>query len=708
MQLFSRKTHTKYAFIHQRSEEDCGIACLIMIAQHYGRRISFSHARKVCGTGQNGTNLDDLRRGAESLGFESKAGRASSELINHIEKIPLPAIIHWKSCHWVVLYAKEGNKFVIADPSDGIRYLSKKALLQGWSNGVMLLLEPNPASFYQQEDDEITHVDHFSKRVWAYKNLLIITFICALTIGVLSLAMPLLIQLLTDNILAQGNTALLNRLIVVIIAINFLSSGLQLVQSLLITQFVQRLELGFILDFCRKILCLPISYFEARRSGEVISRLQDLQEINQLISQVVVSLPSQFFIAVVSLILMISYSKNLTLVAVSVAVLSVLSTTIFLPALQQRLRKTLILEAENQGVLVETFKNVLSLKIITAAADFWQEFQSDFTKLARLKIQALQIGATYTTFAGFVSSVGSLGLLWYGSRLVISGELSLGELFAFNGMNANFLTFITGLIGLFDEYVQIKLSIERSMEIIEEAPESNEHIHKPAAIISSQADIVFKNVTFRHFRELNLEIPGSKVTALIGTSGCGKSSLVKLVARLHSLESGTIEVGDYTHRDLSLECWRQQVALVPQEAQFWKRSIIENFQLATSSEAEFKEIVEACKVAGADEFIKNLPDTYDTVLGEFAANISGGQKQRLAIARGILNNPPVLILDEATSGLDTQSECDVFHRLLARRKGKTTIIISHRPSVVELADWVVVLEQGELKFQGYPKNLPKE
>lgn len=712
LQVLGIRVRQKYPFIQQHSEEDCGAACIVTIAKYYGRRISLAQVREAIGTSSSGTTLEGLRRGAKYLGFDARAVRASSDIIDRIEEVPLPAIDHWEGCHWVVLFGKEYNKYVIADPGVGIRYISKNELQQGWSNRVMLLLQPDPNRFYEQEDGKVTGFGRFTSRVWNYRGLLLNAFLCAVVMGLLSLASPLLIQILTDDVLGDKNTKFLNTLVIVIIVVNFISSGLQLIQSNLIIQFAQRLELGLVLEFCHKVLRLPLPYYEARRSGEVISRLQDVQEVNQLVSQAVVSLPSQFFIALVSVGFMSFYSWKLTLVAIIVAVLSTVSTICFLPTLQQKFRNVLVVETESQGTLVEIFKNALTLKVITAASDFWEELQSRFSRLAKLKLQTLQIGVINHTFSGLVSNLGSLALLWYGSSLVINNELgSAGQLLAFNGMNSNFIAFVGASVTFVDEYLRIKLAIQRVEEVIDYPDESDESIRKPFVKISGQADIQCGQVTFHHpvgqteiFNQLSLNIPGGKVTTLVGHSGCGKSTLAKLIAGLYTPTSGIVQIGSYSFRDLSPDYWRKQVVLVPQHPEFWRRSITENFRLGCPTVA-FEDIVQACEIVGADEFIKKLPDKYDTVLGEFAVNLSGGQRQRLAIARGILTNPPVLILDESTAGLDPQSEADLLDRLLEHRQGQTTILISHRARVNKRADWVIELKEGKVSIQGTPEEL---
>lgn len=700
----------KYQCILQHSEEDCGAACLATVAKHYGRTLSLNQVREAVGTGQLGTSLLGLRRGAEALGFNARAVKTSSEVLERMKEVPLPAIIHWKGYHWVVLYRHRGNKYAVADPAIGIRYLSPKELAEGWISYVMLLVEPDQSRFFAQPDEKIGGFGRFLKRVWPYRAILAEALLINIFLGLLSLASPFLLQILTDDVLVQSDTKLLTAVAIAVVVMRFISSSLGLVQSNLIAHFAQRLELGLVLEFGRAILRLPLTYYESRRSGEIVSRLRDIQEINQLISQGVISLPSQFFIAVVSSGFMLFYSWKLSLVATVVAVAMCVSTVVFLPTLQQKTRSLLVLETENQGVLVETFKGALTLKTTAAAPQFWEELQSRFSRLANVAFRTIQINIVNGIFSGLVSSIGSVALLWVGSSLVISKELTIGQLLAFNSMNGNFLSFIGAVIGFVNGFTLAKTATQRLGEVIDSTPETPADDKKPFAQIPGNADIICTNINFHHtgrvelLKDFSLTIPGGRVTALIGKSGCGKSTLSKVIAGLYPIGSGNIRIGIYNLQDLSLDCLRQQVVLVPQEAHFWSRSIVENFRLAYP-QVTFEQIVRACQIAEADSFISKLPDKYQTVLGEFGANISGGQRQRLAIARAIVTEPPILILDESTAGLDPVSEAQLLNQLLYYRQGKTTILISHRPRVINRADWIVLLDQGQVITQGRPDEL---
>ena len=702
----------KYQVVIQQSEEDCGAACLASIAKFYGQNFTISRLRECAGTGQKGTTLLGLKQGAEAIGFNARSVRAAAAILDKIDEAPLPAIIHWSGYHWVVLYGKQGEKYAIGDPAVGMRYVSKEELAAGWTDWLCLLVDPDPERFFAEADGQppANSVQKWMRRVWIYRQLLMEALLLNMVLGLLSISSPFLVQLLTDDILVRGDTQLLASVAIAVIVMNLFSSSLGLVQSNLIAQFSQRLELGLVMEFGRKFLRLPLSFYETRRSGEIVSRLQDIQEINKLVSQFAISLPSQFFIAVVSFIFMLFYSKELTLAATLIAVFMTASTVVFLPVLQQKTRNLFVLEAETQGVLVETFKGALTVKTTSSAQQLWEEFQSRFGRLASLTFRTTQIGILNNIFSGFIASAGSITLLWLGSNLVIDKVLSIGQLLAFISMNQNVTTWVTSLVESTDEMARVQTATQRLSEVIDAESESKSDINKPVVTLQDRDEIVCKSVNFHYPGRLDLlenfsvTFPGGQAIALIGYSGCGKSTLAKVIAGLYPLQSGNVRIGGYNLQDLSLDCLRQQVVLVPQEAHFWSRSILDNFHLG-SPDVSFEQIVRVCKIAGADEFISQLPDKYQTVLGEFGANISGGQRQRLAIARAILNNPPVLILDESTAGLDPASEAEVLENLLMYRHGKTTIFISHRPRVIDRADWIIMLERGRLKLQGSAAKL---
>jgi ABC-type bacteriocin/lantibiotic exporter with double-glycine peptidase domain len=704
----------KYQNVLQHSQEDCGAASLATIAKHYGLTFTLNRVREAVGTGVRGTSLLGMRRGAEALGFHTRQVKASAEFLVQLDQVPLPAVIHWKGNHWVVLYGQKGvgkqKQYIVADPGVGIRHLTRRELLEGWLDGVMLLLMPDDSRFYQQPEDKIGGFGRFIQRTLPYRGILAQAIAINIVIGLLSLASPFMMQLLTDDVLVRGDTQLLTTVAIGVIVLNLVQSAISLVQSFLIGHFGQRLQLGLIFEYGRKLLHLPLSYFEGRRSGEVVSRISDVHTINTLVSQIVLGLPSQFFIAIVSLAVMLFYSWQLTIASILAFLLVTGVNLLFLPALRQKTRNSIVLGTENQGFLVETFRGVQVLKTTQATDQAWQEYQGNFGRLANLGWATMKLGLCSSTITGILSTFTTIAILWLGSYLVISKTLSIGQLMAFNGMSSNFLGFLAAVIGLADEFITAQVVVQRLTEVIDATPEDQNDFKKPWVAIPGDVDVRCTQLNFHHagrvdlLQDFSLKIPGGQVTALIGKSGCGKSTLAKLLSGLYSLQSGNIQYGFYNQQDLSLECLRQQVVLVPQEPHFWSRSIVDNFRFSYP-QVTFEQIVQACQITGADEFINNLPDKYQSVLGEFGANLSGGQRQRLAIARAIITDPPILILDESTGALDPVSETQVLDKLLHHRRGKTTIMISHRPSVITRSQWIVLLNQGHLKIQGTPEEL---
>ena len=375
----------KYPNVLQHNEEDCGAACLASIAKYYGRTFTINRIREVAGTYSSGTTLLGLKQGAEALGFTNVRGVKVT--LNAIDDraVSLPCIIHWKGYHWVILYGKRGKKYVIADPAiEGIQYIDRHWLQEAWPNGVLLTLEPDPIRFFSQSDEreKIGGLGRFLKRIWYERTLFTQILILNLVVGIIALAAPLLIQVLTDDVLLKGDNQLLTRIIIAILVMSLIASSLDWLQANLISHFGQRLELRLILEFAQQILRLPLSYYESRRSGEVTSRLRDIQSINQLISQVLITLPSQFFVAITSLCFMLFYNIKLTVVAALLAFLMLLSTLIFLPLVRQKTRNIMSREAENQAILIETFKGAITLKTIAAAPQLWDEFKFRVSRLA--------------------------------------------------------------------------------------------------------------------------------------------------------------------------------------------------------------------------------------------------------------------------------------------------------------------------------------
>jgi len=699
-----------YRCVRQLDEEDCGAACIATVAECHGSSLPLGLIREAVGTTAHGTTLLGLRRGAENLGFHARAAKADAQLLHRLADVPLPMICHWQGNHWVVLHGQEGDLYVIADPAVGLVQLSEQELLRGWSDRVVLLLEPDAARFGQEKGQANLGLRVFKDLLIPFKPLLGQAVALNVVIGVLGLSMPLLMQVLTDDVLIRGDAGMLGSLSIGLILVFALRSALNLLQGHMVGYFGQKLQLQMILHYGQRLLGLPLNYFETHRSGEVMSRISDIRLLNRLLSDVVLGLPSQFCIAVVSILLMWTYNGWLTLAALGCYLLVLICNASFIPA-QARLAKQLLVKgAENQGYLVELFRGISVVKCSEGTPQAWQEYQNNFGKLANASWTSLRLNLKQETVTTLLGSVTTVALLWYGSSFVISNQLSIGQLLAFSAMGANVFGFLAAISGISQEVLKADVVIKRMTDVLERKPEAAEHRGLHHVQLKPDVDIVCDQISFHHpgrralLNQLSLRIPGGVTTALIGESGCGKSTLSKLIAGLQNPQHGSIHYGPYSASDLDMDCLRRQVVLVPQDSVMFNRTIFENFSFAHPG-VSFEEVVQACQISLADDFIRELPEGYQTVIGEFGTNLSGGQRQRLAIARALIHNPPVLILDESTSALDPVLESRVVERLFEYRKGKTTLVISHRPSMILRADWVVVLEAGGVREQNTPHAL---
>lgn len=700
--------------VRQHDEEDCGAACIATVCEVHGQRLSLARVRQVVGTTQHGTTMLGLRRGAEALGFVVRAARAEPSLLDDLETLPLPLICHWDGNHWVVLHGRDREGLLqVADPAVGLCQLSDEAFLGHWRNGVLLLLEPDPARWDRDahsDDPDGQGVWVFARFLKPFQPLLLQALGLNLVIGVMALSMPLLLQVLTDDVLVRGDGGMLAALSIGLLLLFALRSVFSFMQGLLVGHFGQKLQLQMVLHYGQRLLQLPLDYFEGRRSGEVVSRLDDIQQLNQLFGNLVLGLPSQLCMALISLALMLSYSLWLTLASLLGFIAVLLAQLAVVPALQRKTRSLLAQSAQNQGFLVELLRASSLLKSTEATGQAWQELQRNFSRLAHLSWGTQLLDLKAQTATSLLGSCTSILLLWYGSSFVLQEQLSIGQLLAFNGMGSNVLAFLAALGGLCQEMVTSQLVIRRLSDVMDHPVEDGHGPSRHVVTLMADDDIVCEGLVFHHpgrctlIDQLDLRLPGGKVTALVGESGCGKSTLSKLIAGLYRPQSGVIRYGPYSSVDLDPTSLRQQVVLLPQETTFLNRTIFENF-VFTHPGIRFEQVQQLCALTLADDFIRELPDGYQTVLGEFGVNLSGGQRQRLALARALVGDPAVLILDESTSALDPVLEGRLIERLLDHRRGATTLMISHRPGLILRCDWIVYLERGQVRAQNTPAQL---
>jgi len=695
--------HSKWRtlpFIAQQSSADCGIACLAMIGRYWGVNFGVAQLRHSADVGRSGISLKHLAKTAEQLGFHAQPVRAS---LGRLESTP-PWIAHWRGDHYVVVYRTKGDRLLIADPAEGKQTLTKSAFLSQWS-GYALLLEPGeqlnpPEGKFQQS------LWQFSKLLWAYSGIIWQILILSLLIQVFGLVPPLLTQVILDQVVVQKSTPMLHVFAFGLVLFSVWRIILTGVRQYLIDFCSNRLDLTLISGFISHTLRLPLKFFESRQVGDIITRLQENQKIQQFFVRHAVSTWLDALMAIVYLGLMFYYNWRLALLVVCLIPPIALLTFSSTPFLKRISRETFSKTAKQNSQVVEMISGVATVKSSTAEREVRWRWEENLTAMlnARFKGQKLANGLQIT--GGFIHALGSAALLWYGALLVIQDQLTIGQFVAFNMLIGNVITPVLTVVGVWDELQEVTISVERLNDVFLAEPEE----HSAQAMLQMPpicGEVKFEAVNFSYatdsdryiLQNITFSVIPGQTIAIVGRSGSGKSTLIKLLQGLYMPDSGRILIDGHDIRHVSLQSLRSQLGVVPQECFLFTGTLLENIRLF-QSEISLEQVIEAAKLAEAHAFIQELPLGYNTQIGERGANLSGGQRQRIAIARALLNKPAILILDEATSSLDSESERRFQHNLNCVSRDRTTFIIAHRLSTVQTADRILVLDRGWLVEQG--------
>ena len=694
---FSRR----YPFYAQQSASDCGAACLVMIGQYWGKRFSVNRLRDMTNVGRSGASLRAIATTAENLGFASRPVKATLE---KFAEQPLPAIAHWGGNHFIVVYEITKKQVIVGDPAVGQRELSRKEFAEGWT-GYGLLLQPT--SLLKDAKEEDVGLWKFFELVKPHYKVLLEIFIASVVMQLFGLVTPVFTQLLLDRVLVQRSVATLNAVGLGMIVFGLFKIAMGAVRSYLLTHTANRISISLLVGFIKHTFRLPLSYFESRYVGDITSRIQENQKIQSFLTGQTLSIVLDMLTLVVYLSLMFWYSWKMALfVLVTVPpffILALASTGI----LRRISREVFNAGAEQRSYLIESLtgiRTVRSLAIEQTVRWRWEELLNNVVKKG---FHAKVIGIRLSMISGGIQTFTSTALMWFGAWQVIQGELTVGQLVAFNMLVGHVLGPFQRFSQLWNQFQEILISTERLNDVLEAEPEEELH-HKPRKTLGRlRGHIRFQNVTFRYHPEsknnvlenINFEIQPEQMVAVVGRSGSGKTTLSKLILGLYPATDGKVLIDGYDVNGVSLRSLRSQVGVVDQDTFLFGGTIRENIAIA-HPEVSLDEVIQAAQLAGADEFIQQLPLGYETQIGEGGGMLSGGQRQRLAIARALLGNPRLLLFDEATSHLDTESERIIQNNLKTILKGRTSVIIAHRLSTVRNADLILVLDRGILVESG--------
>ncbi|MDD1539447.1 peptidase domain-containing ABC transporter [Riemerella anatipestifer] len=702
----------KDTLIKQHDLKDCGAACLASVSAHYGLKMPIAKIRQLSHTDTRGTNVLGMVQGLEKMGFNAKGVKGGADAL---PEIPLPAIAHVitkeQYHHYVVIYkvkdSKGGGTIEVMDPAFGkIEEYTLEEFSKIWT-GVLILLEPN--EYFEQKDEKTSLYRRFWNLVQPHKSILLQALVGAVVYTVLGLSTSIYIEKITDYVLIDGNRRLLNLLSAGMVVILLFQIFISVMKSILVLQTGQKMDKHLILGYYKHLLKLPQRFFDTMKVGEIISRVNDAVKIRAFINDVAIQIFVNIFIVIFSFALMFTYYWKLALIMALVIPFYFIIYWITNKLNKKVERKLMEESAELESHLVESITSVRTIKQFGVETFANNKTDNAFATLLKTIYKSVLNSLFSGNSSEFLSRIFTIILLWVGSGYVIDRTITPGELLSFYALIGYFTSPVSQLIGMNKTIQNALIAADRLFEIMD--LEREETTEKMDITKEHLGDIQFKEVNFSYgsrvdvFEDFNCTIKKGKTTAIVGESGSGKTTLAALIQNLYPLKTGKILIGDYDINYISNYSLRSLISVVPQQIDLFSGNVIENIALGEDF-PNVQNILNITKNLGILSFVEKLPNGFQTYLGENGALLSGGQKQRIAIARALYKNPEILILDEATSSLDTEAEQVIQNTLQEfRNQGKTMIVIAHRLSTIANADEILVMKEGKIIEQGTHNEL---
>ena len=696
-----RRRIRRLAHVRQIDQTDCGAACLAMVCRHHGRAVGLARIRQLARTGTDGTSLAALCRAATELGLAARAIRTTPAAL---DDLPLPAIVHWEGNHWVVLYDVDDAHVRIADPATGLARIPRDELARRWSGHAALF--DYTADFDRNADESAG-----ARWLWPffrpYAGVLAQAVALAVVGSVLHMAFPVLTQVIVDRVLVDRDVGLLRLVVLAMLGVIAFEAAAMVVQRYLLSFVAVRVDTATLDLLTRRLLALPMSWFDARRSGDIQRRLAGVREVRQFVVQQGMTALTSVAQLAATLGLMAVYSPRLTLVY-----LSTLPAYLALMRLAaRRLRPTYEKLEESFGRYVshqiDAVRGIETVKALGAEGAFRERMLAEFTAVATRRFRADFTMMTYDGGLHVVTFLSVALFLWVGAGLVLDGSLSVGALVAFNTLVALANGPTVALLSAWDDYQIAAVLLARLEDVLDHPPEQGADRARLLPVRSLEGRISIRGLGVRFggpdaptvLDDLSLDVAPGTVVAVVGRSGAGKTTFVRCLAGLVEPTAGAILYDGVDMRRLNHRDLRRQIGFVLQENHLFDDTIARNIAFG-DAEPDMEAVVRAARVANVHDLVERLPLGYETPVGESGMTLSGGQRQRIAIARAVYRRPPVLILDEATSALDAESERAVQENLGELLAGRTAFVIAHRLSTVRGADLIVVLERGRIVERG--------
>ena len=691
----------KYKCIRQHDINDCGVACLATVCREYGLKVSIGKIRQVSGTDKEGTSAYGIIKAAESLGFTAK-GVIASNPEEIFQEFPKPAIEHViidnTLMHYVVIHRVSKEEIVIADPAKGVIKYKSEDFLKIWT-GVLIFITSEQS--LKKCDETKGLFERFWGVIKPQRKFLGTLFISSILITILGIIGSFYFRFLIDDILPNNKHNSLMIMSMIMIGIVIFKITIEFFRSLLLIHMSQNMDKSLLLGYYNHVIELPMSFFGTRKVGDIISRFNDGAKIRDAILATTLTIMIDTIMAIIGGgILYIQNHKLFVICFVPIALYLIL-VFVFKKALEELNRSYMQNNAELTSYLVESIEGIETVKAFNGERKVNLESEKKFVKLIKSIFKYSYVNNIEVSLMTGIKAIFGIVILWLGGHLVLKGEISIGVLISFNVLLSYFIEPMERIISLQPQLQSAIVAADRIGEILEIDKEKSVDEENKIIPKTLLGDISLKSIYFRYgtkkliLNNINMYIKQGEKVALVGESGSGKTTIAKLLMNFYNIEKGEIIINNHNIKDISKEALRNKISYISQDSFFFSGTVIENLQFA-NKDATYQEIIAVCEKVHIHEYIMSLPLKYETLLEEKGANLSGGQRQRLSIARAILKKPEILIMDEATSNLDSITERAIERTIEDCTKNVTTIIIAHRLSTIMKCDKIYVMDKGEI------------
>ncbi len=683
---------------------DTGLASFAIMANFFQKPISLNQIKHKYDRQDSCFEEHELLQLAKD--FSLKA-RITETRWDRLGKINLPAIAQTRNGEYFVIGQVSDDKVLIQDPKiNKPQILSKEEFQERWNGRIMMLTSREFISGQKRRFD----LSWFIPAVIKYRRLFGEVILASFFLQLFALVSPLLFQVVVDKVLVNRGLSSLDVLMTALICIAIFETLLGALRTYTFSHTTTRVDIELGAALFRHLVRLPLAYFGVRKVGDTVARVHELENIRNFLTGSTLTLIIDFFFTIIFFCVMFFYSPTLTLIVLlSIPVYIVLSL-FFTPILRSRIEEKFRRGSENQCFLVETVTGVETVKSLAVEPQMQRKWEEQLAAYVGSGFRSSHINNIAGQCVQLVQKITMALTLWIGAGLVMKGELSVGQLIAFNMLSGRVTQPILRLAQLWQNFQQAKISIEKLSDILNTPEETTTTLSK-GSLPDIKGDVEFKDITFRYhlngpeiLKKMSFKIKAGQKIGFVGPSGSGKSTVTKLIQRLYIPESGKVLIDGIDTATVDTAWLRRQIGVVLQENYLFNKSVRENIAL-TNPALPLSKVIEAARLAGAHEFITELPDGYDTVIEERGSSLSGGQRQRIAIARALVNNPRILIFDEATSALDYESERIIQQNMQSICRGRTVFMIAHRLSTVRECDRIITIEKGEITESGTHEEL---